>query len=185
MSLPQTPETAHAPPDAPPAGPPDVVPPDVVPPELVPDADRHPVGVDGDARGESVEHPAKVMRIASMIRQLLDEVRQAPLDEASRNRLREIYEASIEELCSGLSSSLRDELSRVSMPFTDDATPSESELRVAQAQLVGWLEGLFHGIQATMFAQQMAAKAEEEMRRRGLPPGSDDPRAGMRPPGYL
>ncbi|HVL93466.1 MAG TPA: bacterial proteasome activator family protein [Acidimicrobiales bacterium] len=177
MSFLQTPENAE---------PPTAEPPEVVPPQLVADAERRPAGEeDGNARGESVEHPAKVMRIASMIRQLLDEVRQAPLDEASRNRLREIYETSIEELCSGLSPSLRDELSRVSLPFSEGATPSEAELRVAQAQLVGWLEGLFHGIQATMFAQQMAVKAEEEMRRRGLPPGPEDPRSGMRPPGYL
>ncbi|MGH9154609.1 MAG: proteasome activator [Acidimicrobiales bacterium] len=152
--------------------------PEVVPPQLLP------TGAAG-AGDETVEHPAKVMRIASMIRQLLEEVRQAPLDEASRNRLREIYEKSVEELGHGLSTALRDELGRVSMPFVDGTTPSEPELRVAQAQLVGWLEGLFHGIQATMFAQQMAIKAEEDLRRRGLPSGSDDPRLTVRPPGYL
>jgi hypothetical protein len=130
---------------------------------------------EGADASETVEQPAKVMRIGSMIKQLLEEVRQAPLDEASRNRLREIYDTSIHELASGLSPDLRDELSRVAMPFGDDGVPSEGELRVAQAQLVGWLEGLFHGIQATLFAQQMQARAQlEEMRRRSLPPGADD-----------
>ena len=103
-------------------------------------------------QGETVEQPAKVMRIGSMIKQLLDEVRQAPLDEASRGRLREIYDTSIRELAEGLSPDLREELARVTSPFGDDARPSDAELRVAQAQLVGWLEGLFHGIQATLFA---------------------------------
>ncbi|MCU4183659.1 bacterial proteasome activator family protein [Acidiferrimicrobium sp. IK] len=131
---------------------------------------------DKEEARESVEQPAKVMRIGSMIKQLLDEVRQAPLDEASRSRLREIYETSVTELAEGLSPDLRDELARMTSPFAPDAIPSEGELRVAQAQLVGWLEGLFHGIQATLFAQQMAARGQlEEMRRRSLPPG-DDPR---------
>jgi hypothetical protein len=119
----------------------------------------------------SVEEPAKVMRIGAMVRQLLDEVRRAPLDEAGRMRLREIYELSVKELAEGLSPELRDELALFAVPFNADA-PSEAELRVAQAQLVGWLEGLFHGIQASLFAQQMAARAQlEELQRRGLPPG--------------
>ena len=127
---------------------------------------------------ESVEQPAKVMRIGSMIKQLLEEVRHAPLDEASRNRLREIYDTSVTELAEGLSDDLRQELARMTSPFRADETPSEGELRVAQAQLVGWLEGLFHGIQATLFAQQMAARAQlEEIRRRGLPSGSEPPSA--------
>ena len=127
-------------------------------------------------QAETVEQPAKVMRIGSMIKQLLDEVRQAPLDEASRGRLREIYDTSIHELAEGLSPDLRDELARVASPFGDRAHPSDAELRVAHAQLVGWLEGLFHGIQATLFAQQMAARAQlEEMRRRSLPRGGDEP----------
>ena len=134
------------------------------------------------ARGETVEQPAKVMRIGSMIRQLLEEVRQAPLDEASRTRLKEIYETSVRELAEGLSPELRDELSRLALPF-DQATPTDAELRIAQAQLVGWLEGLFHGIQATLFAQQMQARQQlEEMARRGLPAG----RTADQPPGtYL
>ncbi|HEX3539432.1 MAG TPA: bacterial proteasome activator family protein [Acidimicrobiales bacterium] len=124
---------------------------------------------------ESVSEPGKVMRIGSMIKQLLDEVRQAPLDEASRGRLREIYDRSIRELASGLSPDLQDELNRMALPFGEQSTPSEPELRIAQAQLVGWLEGLFHGIQATLFAQQMAARNQlEEMRRRGLPAGDDN-----------
>ncbi|SPL94049.1 unnamed protein product [[Actinomadura] parvosata subsp. kistnae] len=118
-----------------------------------------------------VEQPAKVMRIGSMIRQLLEEVRAAPLDEASRKRLKEIHESSIKELEDGLAPELVDELERLSLPFTDDngTPPSEAELRIAHAQLVGWLEGLFHGIQTTLFAQQMAARAQLEQMRRALP----------------
>ena len=119
-----------------------------------------------------VEQPAKVMRIGSMIRQLLEEVRSAPLDEASRIRLKEIHAASIKELETGLAPELVEELERLSLPFTEDAIPSDAELRIAQAQLVGWLEGLFHGIQTAIYAQQMAARAQFEQMRRGLPPGA-------------
>jgi Bacterial proteasome activator len=120
---------------------------------------------------EMVEQPAKVMRIGSMIRQLLDEVKSAPLDEKSRARLAEIHKSSIKELEDGLAPELVDELERLSLPFAEGDPPSEAELRVAQAQLVGWLEGLFHGIQTTLFAQQMAARAQLEQMRRALPPG--------------
>jgi len=120
---------------------------------------------------EMVEQPAKVMRIGSMIRQLLEEVRAAPLDEKSRARLKEIHQSSIKELEDGLAPELVAELDRLSLPFAEDDVPSEAELRVAQAQLVGWLEGLFHGIQTTLFAQQMAARAQLEQMRRALPPG--------------
>ena len=120
---------------------------------------------------EMVEQPAKVMRVGSMIRQLLEEVRAAPLDEKSRARLKEIHESSIKELEDGLAPELVEELERLSLPFAEDEVPSEAELRVAQAQLVGWLEGLFHGIQTTLFAQQMAARAQLENMRRALPPG--------------
>jgi hypothetical protein len=121
---------------------------------------------------EQVEQPAKVMRIGTMVKQLLEEVRAAPLDDASRTRLREIHENSIKELSDGLAPELRDELNRLSLPFSDDTIPSDAELRIAQAQLVGWLEGLFHGIQAAMVAQQMAAQAQlAEGRRRALPQG--------------
>ena len=120
---------------------------------------------------EMVEQPAKVMRIGSMIRQLLEEVKSAPLDEKSRARLKEIHQNSIKELEDGLAPELVDELERLSLPFTENEIPSEAELRVAQAQLVGWLEGLFHGIQTTLFAQQMAARAQLEQMRRALPPG--------------
>src|ERR1700722_18344485 len=141
------------------------------------------VGPDGMATGggtgeggerpviEMVEQPAKVMRIGSMIRQLLDEVRAAPLDEKSRARLKQIHESSIKELEDGLAPELVAELDRLSLPFTEGSTPTEAELRVAQAQLVGWLEGLFHGIQTTLFAQQMAARQQLESMRRALPPG--------------
>src|SRR5437879_8851715 len=120
---------------------------------------------------EMVEQPAKVMRVGSMIRQLLEEVRAAPLDEASRVRLKEIHASSVKELEQGLAPELVEELERLSLPFTDDTVPSEAELRIAQAQLVGWLEGLFHGIQTALFAQQMAARAQLEQMRRALPPG--------------
>jgi len=120
---------------------------------------------------EMVEQPAKVMRVGSMIRQLLEEVRAAPLDEKSRARLKEIHKSSIKELEDGLAPELVEELERLSLPFAEDEVPSEAELRVAQAQLVGWLEGLFHGIQTTLFAQQMAARAQLEQMRRALPPG--------------
>ena len=150
--------------------------------------DGRPVGVasapqDGGTEGEAggiggmVEQPAKVMRIGTMIKQLLEEVRAAPLDDASRARLREIHQNSVKELEEGLAPDLRDELGRLSLPFSDDATPSDAELRIAQAQLVGWLEGLFHGIQTALFAQQMAARAQLEQMRRGLPPGAGGPQA--------
>ena len=121
---------------------------------------------------EMVEQPAKVMRIGTMIKQLLEEVRAAPLDEKSRNRLRDIHQSSIRELEQGLAPELRDELERITLPFTEGETPTDAELRIAQAQLVGWLEGVFHGIQTALFAQQMAARAQlEEMRRKALPGG--------------
>jgi hypothetical protein len=116
-----------------------------------------------------VEQPAKVMRIGSMIKQLLDEVRSAPLDEKGRTRLAEIHQRSIQELKDGLSPELIDELDRIAFPFTDEA-PSDAELRIAQAQLVGWLEGLFHGIQTALVAQQMAAQ-QQLQQMRALPPG--------------
>jgi hypothetical protein len=132
---------------------------------------------------ESIEQPAKLLRIGSMVKQLLEEVRQAPLDEASRGRLREIYEQSIRELADGLSPDLAAELDRMSIPFDTD-TPSDAELRIAHAQLVGWLEGLFHGIQATLVAQQVAARAQlDEMRQRSLT-GGGSPTDG-RPGTYL
>lgn len=155
-------------------------------PLLVPEPVEPAAGSPGaePERAEAVQHPAKVMRIGSMIKQLLEEVRRAPLDDAGRERLREIYQTSITELCESLSEDLQAELTRLSSPF--DATegpPSEAELRIAQAQLVGWLEGLFHGIQATLFAQQMELRQQmEEMRRRGLPA---PPEAVARPGTYL
>lgn len=151
------------------------------------------VGPDGMAvtRGEDdenevpvidmVEQPAKVMRIGSMIKQLLEEVRAAPLDEASRARLREIHTSSIKELEKGLAPELIEELEALTLPFTENSVPSDAELRIAQAQLVGWLEGLFHGIQTALFAQQMAARAQLEQMRRALPPGAIPP--GQMPPG--
>jgi len=129
---------------------------------------------DGDDRDltDLVEQPAKVMRIGSMIKQLLEEVRSAPLDAAARARLRDIHARSVHELEDALAPELVAELDRLSLPFSPEDEPSEAELRIAQAQLVGWLEGLFHGIQTALFAQQMAARAQlEEMRRRAIGPG--------------
>jgi hypothetical protein len=126
----------------------------------------------GTSLGDLVEQPAKVMRIGGMIRQLLDEVKAAPLDEASRVRLRDIHLQSIKELEDGLAPELIDELERLSLPF-DGETPSEGELRIAQAQLVGWLEGLFHGIQAALYAQQVQAQAQFQNMRLALPGPND------------
>lgn len=132
-----------------------------------------------EQKTESINEPAKVLRIGSMVKTLLDEVRAAPLDDKSRVRLREIYEQSIRDLSEGLSPDLVSELEALALPFDSDA-PSDAELRIAQAQLVGWLEGLFHGIQATLMSQQMAARAQlDEMRQRGLPsPSQSDGRTG-------
>jgi hypothetical protein len=135
-------------------------------PEATGDEEKNPA--------EMVEQPAKVMRIGSMVKQLLEEVRAAPLDDSARNRLADIYRSSITELEEGLAPELRDELERLTLPFTDGTPPSDAELRIAQAQLVGWLEGLFHGIQTALFAQQMAARVQLEQMRGGrpqLPPG--------------
>jgi Protein of unknown function (DUF2587) len=143
--------------------------------EPSPDEESHP---------EAVEHPAKVMRIASMARTLLEEVRQAPLDDASRARMAEIYETSVKELAGVLSPELREELERLSSPFVAD-TPSDAELRVAHAQLVGWMEGLFHGIQAMLFAQQMENRARLDEMRRSLPPGAQGDPSAEQPGQYL
>lgn len=137
-------------------------------------------GKDGDDDDMSitdlVEQPAKVMRIGTMIKQLLEEVRAAPLDDASRTRLREIHQTSIHELEDGLAPELREELERLALPFSEDSIPSDAELRIAQAQLVGWLEGLFHGIQTALFAQQMASRVQlQQMSKGALPPGVSAP----------
>jgi hypothetical protein len=138
-------------------------------------------GEDGGDRGpaDMVEQPAKVMRIGSMVKQLLEEVRAAPLDDAARERLKDVFGSSVRELSDGLAPELREELERLTLPFSEDVTPSDAELRIAQAQLVGWLEGLFHGIQTALFAQQMAARVQlEQMRgRQALPQGVPGPPA--------
>jgi hypothetical protein len=142
-------------------------------PETIgPDGQPVPLPPPGTPLGDLVEQPAKVMRIGAMIRQLLEEVKAAPLDEASRARLRTIHLQSIEELKDGLAPELVDELERLSLPFDGDA-PSEAELRIAQAQLVGWLEGLFHGIQAALYAQQVQAQAQFQNMRLALPGPND------------
>jgi Protein of unknown function (DUF2587) len=149
---------------------------DVLVPSLVPE------GGDEPRPTESVESPGKVMRIGSMIKQLLEEVRQTELDEPSRERLREIYDTSITELSSSLSPDLQQELARLALPFEPDTAPTGPELRIAKAQLVGWLEGLFHGIQATLFAQQMAARQQLEQMRGQIGPGTP-PGGPPAPPG--
>jgi hypothetical protein len=162
--------------------------------EASPPTPNAPSAPDGDGPGEQVLQPTKLIRIASMVRTMLDEVRRAPLDDAGRRRLREIHERSIAELESVLSPELQKELQEVVLPFTSEA-PSESELRLAQAQLVGWLEGLFHGIQASLFTQQAMAQSQlDEVRRRraleasqGMAPmgGPGDVGVGESPGGYL
>jgi hypothetical protein len=151
--------------------------------ELVVPPDVAAAGAAEDAATEEVEHgdavtsPAKVMRIGSMVKMLLEEVRAAPLDEPSRERLAEIYERSVAELSDALSPDLQHELKMLALPFRDGEIPTEGEIRVAKAQLVGWLEGLFHGIQATLFAQQLAARQQLDQIR-GLPPGAAGPDVG-------
>ncbi len=148
-------------------------------------------GDSAESVDESIEQPAKVMRVGTMMKQLLDEVRAATLDEASRDRLKEIYETSVTELGSALSADLREELGRLALPFDDDIAPSNDELRIAQAQLVGWLEGLIQGIQAALFAQQMAAQQQLAGMRRSelgpgqLTPGVPTPEPDVRPGTYL
>ena len=142
---------------------------EVVTPEIVEAAPAPPP----EPPSESITEPAKLLRIASMVRELLDETRQASMDEAGRKRLADIYHRAVAELADVLSGDLREELTELAPPL--EGVPTESEIRVAQAQLVGWLEGLFHGIQAAMFAQQASARAQfEELRRRGLPGGPQD-----------
>ena len=139
----------------------------------------------------TIEQPAKLLRIAVMVRELLEEVRRAPVDESAREHLRTIHQRVVVELKSGLSGNLRDELDRLALPLAESSIPSESEIRIAQAQLLGWLEGLFQGIQAAIATQQMAAQAQlEEMRRRGLPSGAplgfgEAPQAPQAPGQYL
>ncbi len=144
-----------------------VVTPDGIGVATTPEDDRSPDPTD------LVEQPAKVMRIGTMVKQLLDEVRSAPLDEAGRQRLAAIHQRSIAELKDGLAPELVEELDRLALPFSG-GTPSDAELRIAQAQLVGWLEGLFHGIQTALFAQQMAVQQQLQGMRRALPPGHPD-----------
>ncbi|MGF7233356.1 MAG: bacterial proteasome activator family protein [Frankia sp.] len=153
-----------------------------------PDADPTDAAEQAASLTSMVSQPDKVMRIGTMIKQLLEEVRAAPLDDASRIRLREIHRSSIKELADGLAPDLKDELDRLTLPFDEEQTPTDGELRIAQAQLVGWLEGLFHGIQTALFAQQMAARAQlEEMRRRALPSGQQPggPDSGLGRGAYL
>jgi hypothetical protein len=153
--------------------------PEPVEPELV----TSPPSEEADAdERNNVAEPAKVMRVGTMIRQLLEEVRQTELDGPSRDRLREIYETSIAEIAGAVSPDLREELDRLALPF-GEGTPTDAELRIAQAQLVGWLEGLFHGIQATLFAQQMAARSQLEDMRRQLPAGGQGGAPGDAAPG--
>jgi hypothetical protein len=153
-----------------------LVQPDGVAPAPGPDED--------DDEEPDVNSPAKIIRIGGMVKQLLDEVRSTTLDEAARDQLRDIYENSLVELRSALSADLAGELDRLALDFDDETVPSEAQLRVAKAQLVGWLEGLFHGIQATLVAQQMAARQQLEGMRAQLPQGPGGP-GQMGGPGYI
>lgn len=150
----------------------------IVDPQGVPAAELGTDAEDGENVSELIEEPAKVMRIGSMIRMLLEEVKAAPVDEAGRTRLASVLATAITELKQGLAPELGDELDRLITPLSG-ATPSESELRIAQAQLVGWLEGLFHGIQTAIYAQQMAARAQLEQMRKALPPGMGGANQGI------
>ena len=163
-----------------------------VPAEVVGPSDPQPAEATAEeASFDAVTSPAKVMRIGSMVKMLLEEVRAAPLDEPSRERLAEIYERSIVELSDALSPDLQHELKMLALPFRDGEVPTESEIRVAKAQLVGWLEGLFHGIQATLFAQQLVARQQLDQIRQlppGMPPGmpgQPQPPGADRPGTYL
>ena len=145
-----------------------------------------------EASNEGIESPAKIIRIGAMVKQLLEEVRNTQLDEAARDQLRDVYDNSLTELKTALSPDLAEELSRLTLPFDDDTVPTEAQLRVAKAQLVGWLEGLFHGIQATLMAQQMFARQQLEDMRSQLPsgaapggPGGPDGFRSGGPPGYI
>ncbi len=156
---------------------------EVIAPDAVSDGDAPaPAPAEEAPSGDSVTEPAKVMRIGSMVKQLLEEVRSADLDQASRERLAEVYERSIAELSDALSPDLQEELTSLALPFDDESVPSEAELRVAKAQLVGWLEGLFHGIQATLMAQQFAARQQLEQMRQ-LPPQGEPGAPGTGPDG--
>lgn len=151
-------------------------------PEVIPPVDQRAAEAPEQAE-EAVSSPAKVMRLGTMMKQLLEEVRAADLDEASRDRMRDIYETSVAELGASLSTDLREELGRLALPFTDDDVPSTGELQVAQAQLVGWLEGLVQGIQATMYAQQLMAQQQFAQMRGQLQPGQQMPGAPGGPGG--
>ncbi|QXQ10758.1 proteasome activator [Paeniglutamicibacter sp. Y32M11] len=141
--------------------------------EAAPEAEAPHASGKGNAGVTGIGEPAKLMRIGGMIKQLLDEVRAAPLDAEARTRMADIHERSVHELETGLTPELADELHRIRLPFADGQTPSEAELRVAQAQLVGWLEGVFHGLQAAMAAQQLAnQQLAQRMAMRQLPPGT-------------
>jgi hypothetical protein len=148
--------------------------PEPLKPEIVDEKVEDPKNA-SDEQNELVTQPTKLIRIASMVRAMLEEVRRAPLDEAGRKHLADIQDRAVNELTEILSPELQDELKSVMIPFDENDTPSDSEIRIAQAQLVGWLEGLFHGIQATLFTQQMAAQSQiEEVRKRMLGPGASE-----------
>jgi hypothetical protein len=143
-----------------------------------------PIPSEEEAAQGNIEHPAKLLRLAVMVRELLEEVRRAPLDDTARQHLRDIHAKVIAELKTGLSGALAEELERLSLPLPQSGVPSESEIRIAQAQLLGWLEGLFQGIQAAIATQQLAAQAQlMEMRRRGLPAGAVEDGSGQGQPG--
>ena len=149
-------------------------------PEIIVPTQQQPPGEPEEQ--QAVSQPGKLIRIASMIRELVEEVRQAPLDEGGAARLATAYRSAVDQLHTVLSEDLREELEALALPLESGA--SQAEVRIAQAQLLGWLEGLFHGIQAALFAQQMQAQAAlEEVRRRQLPSGPGGPHFGAPGPG--
>lgn len=171
--------------DSPPTAPADDAPELLERPEVIEPGEDGPGedGTDDESVDETVDHPAKVMRIGTMLKQLLEELRSAELDEPSRDRLRDIYDTSVSELGSALSPDLREELARLALPFGSGETPSSAELQIAKAQLVGWLEGLVQGMQAMLFAQQMAAQQQLQSMRGQLGPGAPGPGPGPGPGG--
>ena len=130
--------------------------------------------------GTFVTEPSKLIRIASMTKAMLEEVRASGMDDLGRQRLLAVYHRSIDELRDVLSDDLKDELDSIFVPLESE-TPTEPEIRVAQAQLVGWLEGLFHGIQASLWSQQMSAQAQLEQmgQRRALEASGDEDQPGL------
>jgi len=127
----------------------------------------------------AISDPAKLIRLGTMLQTLMAEVRNADTDVESRKLLARIHNETMEELATVLSSDLMDELSEFTNCCDDEGVPTEAEIRVAQAQLVGWLQGLLQGLQASMAAQQTAAAQQlQQLATRQSAPGPGGPTAG-------